>query len=124
MTPADIADVVAGRRAPLLSVDNALYRRDAINEESIRRQTQRAESRNGVNAGVVTDSDDEEDFAEPLVDTTMLRRIASQNHYHVDLNNEREWELPRAPRQRLPKGEVRPAEGRALPPGGGTRAAG
>ena len=94
VTPADIADVVAGRRAPLLSVDNALYRRDAINEESIRRQTQRAESRNGVNAGVVTDSDDEEDFAEPLVDTTMLRRIASQNHYHVDLNNEREWELP------------------------------
>ena len=43
---------------------------------------------------MVTDSDDEEDFAEPLVDTTMLRRIASQNHYHVDLNNDREWELP------------------------------
>ena len=42
----------------------------------------------------MTDSDDEEDFAEPLVDTTMLRRIASQNHYHVDLNNEREWDLP------------------------------
>ena len=94
VTPADIADVVAGRRAPLLSVDSAVYRRDAIEEETIRRQTRRAESRNGVNAGVVTDSDDEEDFAEPLVDTTMLRRIASQNHYHVDLNNDREWELP------------------------------
>ena len=44
VTPADIADVVAGRRAPLLSVDSAVYRRDAI-EETIRRRTRRAESR-------------------------------------------------------------------------------
>lgn len=94
VTPADIADVVAGRRAPLLSLDSAVYRRNAIEEESLMRRTRRAEKNNGVNAGAVTDSDDEEDFAEPLMDTTMLRRIASQNHYHVDLNNDREWELP------------------------------
>ena len=93
-TPADIADEVCGRPAPLLSVDVEVYRADAVEEEAVRRRMRRAESRNGVNAGVVTDSDEDEDFAEPLIDTAMLRRVATQNHLQVDYNNDREWELP------------------------------